>query len=984
MRKTAKEVLMKKLVLLICLAVMALQALNAEELPIRNADDLRLEPYSFNTADGSQIVFWSDLSSGDRDIYCQKIGQEAQILFPEAIPLVTASGDQELLSVKPTSDNNFILLWAEKDIDVVTAIGVQKVSSNGMNLWGNGVEVSNLPIDHLTIELVANEIGGAFVIFQTALNQQILGQNLDSFGNRLWPIEGSVLLANEVPITLRGAVVGDAGGMILNVGHWINSAWQTRLLAYSASGSPQGDEALIPPNTFPGSSFSILPPVGGQYMLFKVPPQNGRVVYLNKMEASGNLLLAESFAYELSGEAYASFRGIANTPDGGVAIWWLAGDSVPNQQLKVQRFSSSLTEVWSQPVAVYSSDMDILSVQLYPVANGKLLISWSGRYDDPFYRAQLLDSDGSPVWAEGGKLITSNAAGFISLGGSEQSIFLWNTTESGYKKINIQAVGLNGEYGYPTGGFTLTQRLNYNCEMLNTFSLGERFLSLWIDHREGSNLFFQLLNQNMTPILETDGRKICPENSDYISLEASTITPDAKLAIIYSIHYYNDTEMEQATYLQIIDSAGATEFSGMGMELESNANYALSSVDDAIYIGWSKGLYSTPARLSAQKLVNGQAMWGDGGKLIHSVPLNSLLSISALVGNYIIWQQSDPGIDAVNIKVLMIDANGDPAAGWDASGMNLITSAGISLEEFQEGSIVGNDLVAFISVHSSGESGISVQRLSPSGERLWQAGGQVIGGNSTWMYRNSVVYDEEISLLSSNANDAVVLRRINALGVEVTPPEGLVVIPNINNCYDAVLKKYADGSMLCAYSDNDGAWIQNRDVFIRQISPEGVPMGDASSVLSGARYKQHNTRVAVIGNRALLTWADDRAGILNSEEAYTGIWGNIVISQFSSLHDPQLNPLVQPTINRNYPNPFNPETNISFSLPIAAVVALEVYNLKGQLVKRLLSDVPLEAGTHVRVWDGTDDRAKPVSSGIYFCRLATGSTRSVRKMLLAK
>lgn len=85
----------------------------------------------------------------------------------------------------------------------------------------------------------------------------------------------------------------------------------------------------------------------------------------------------------------------------------------------------------------------------------------------------------------------------------------------------------------------------------------------------------------------------------------------------------------------------------------------------------------------------------------------------------------------------------------------------------------------------------------------------------------------------------------------------------------------------------------------------------------------------------------------------------------------------------NYPNPFNPETNISFSLPNAMDVELTVYNVLGQHIKTLV-DRPMAAGEHVAVWDGRGESGQSVASGIYFYRLTTEETVATRKMLLLK
>ena len=85
----------------------------------------------------------------------------------------------------------------------------------------------------------------------------------------------------------------------------------------------------------------------------------------------------------------------------------------------------------------------------------------------------------------------------------------------------------------------------------------------------------------------------------------------------------------------------------------------------------------------------------------------------------------------------------------------------------------------------------------------------------------------------------------------------------------------------------------------------------------------------------------------------------------------------------HYPNPFNPNTTIHYSILSDGNVELSIYNIKGQKVKQLLSD-QLTAGEHSVVWDGKDERGNAVSSGIYLYRLETGNYSSTKKMLLMK
>lgn len=85
-----------------------------------------------------------------------------------------------------------------------------------------------------------------------------------------------------------------------------------------------------------------------------------------------------------------------------------------------------------------------------------------------------------------------------------------------------------------------------------------------------------------------------------------------------------------------------------------------------------------------------------------------------------------------------------------------------------------------------------------------------------------------------------------------------------------------------------------------------------------------------------------------------------------------------------YPNPFNPSTNIRFSLPKNEKVRLEVYDMRGRLVKSLVDSDYMNAGTYEFSWDGKNNRGESVSSGVYITRLTTGSFMNSIKMNLIK
>jgi hypothetical protein len=83
-------------------------------------------------------------------------------------------------------------------------------------------------------------------------------------------------------------------------------------------------------------------------------------------------------------------------------------------------------------------------------------------------------------------------------------------------------------------------------------------------------------------------------------------------------------------------------------------------------------------------------------------------------------------------------------------------------------------------------------------------------------------------------------------------------------------------------------------------------------------------------------------------------------------------------LEQNYPNPFNPATTISFNLPAKSFVTIKIYDVIGKEVATIVSE-EMQAGNYTRQWNAFDS-----PSGMYFCRMQTGSFTETRKLILIK
>jgi len=118
-------------------------------------------------------------------------------------------------------------------------------------------------------------------------------------------------------------------------------------------------------------------------------------------------------------------------------------------------------------------------------------------------------------------------------------------------------------------------------------------------------------------------------------------------------------------------------------------------------------------------------------------------------------------------------------------------------------------------------------------------------------------------------------------------------------------------------------------------------------------------------------WLDEIVFTLNEGSGVVDVEGNTSVMPLTYA------------LSDNYPNPFNPTTNIEYAVPVSNHVSIDVYNTLGQKVRTLV-DRFVTAGTYKTMWDGRDDNSNILPTGIYFCKMQASHFTSVKKMILTK
>ena len=265
------------------------------------------------------------------------------------------------------------------------------------------------------------------------------------------------------------------------------------------------------------------------------------------------------------------------------------------------------------------------------------------------------------------------------------------------------------------------------------------------------------------------------------------------------------------------------------------------------------------------------------------------------------------------------------------------------------------------------------------------------------------LYLEADSAVSANdyvLADQLFRQVIDEYTETVFSPAAAKRLIEVNDDYDA-LKDYYETESNLRYDENSEKYadylanycnikLENYEEAILNFEEViSNPPSEIDSVLAiidlGYTYlimEESEVRSGFIGNMAELKPTSWNVFDQTQEELLAGLLENPADYQ-DNIPSEDMIPK-SALLYSNYPNPFNPETTISFSIPEASEVNVSIYNIKGQKVKTLL-DGKLSTGKHSVVWYGDDELGNQAGSGIYFYQLAMNDkVAKVRKCLLLK
>ena len=768
---------------------------------------------------------------------------------------------------------------------------------------------------------------------------------------------------------------------------------------------------ISPSALYPGEPNVIPDGAGGVFITWADYRNGSNDIYVQRVDADGDLLYGDAGmpVCLYGGDQYAP--KIASDRHGGAVIAWQ--DQRSAMEIYAQRIDDAGTILWDTAgVAVCTAGGYVYDLQVISNAGGEPYVAWTDQrygYNDVF--VQYLDLSGAPVWQIDGVSVCDDAGSYyyknapkIVADGLGGVVVAWWDYRGDTYNVYGQHVAWDGARAWGPKGKMLVPAYSFEGPF-SMISDGFGAIILGVDLYPGENTKLDIYAQKV----DVDGNLLWGARGVPVSLAesyqyATKLTPDGSGGAIFAWEDYRPDDMNSDIYCQRIGASG----------LWGNPEPEILSCADvpADQGGWVRiTTGASPLDVAGeQNGIFGYNVWrliDSGGPLAASA--NAAWS-STVDRSKLFTLLSDP-TTAVGVRIGAGDAIvlGLPEGDWESVGFwfatrdtvyniavptrNDSTETGVPLEVFI---VTAHTSMAGVFVASEPDTGYSVDNLAPGvtpgfagSETASPAGLQLTWTANTasdiWKYNvyrgdNEFFVPDETSLLGATLgtglHDDTWVKAYNYFYKLVAVdrhgnmgPEALLRPEDINvgtllQSFVAVLSGSAvKVSWTLSEFDEDVAFSVLRseasgsfeEIAAPVISREGLSftMSDGA-VEPGTTYRYRVNVVEESGARTLF----------ETDELST--------------------PAMPLTLHQNHPNPFNPSTTISYYLPGAGPVTLEVYDSSGRLVSRLLDGVTQERGTHSIGWRGLDGSGRSVSSGVYFYRLRSGKETISKKMVLLR
>ena len=982
-------------VLLLLSSILFAQVQWEQDLKIRQG--VNIEWFRSASNFGDNVVYvWSDTKEGGRDLYAQKVDALGNLLWNNGEPiLIDAKIDrQEDPVVIETNDNCIVVAWVDFSNDTnYSDIYAQKINAAGELLWQeNGVALSVAADIQIGLNIVPNALGGAIIIWQDFRNAggvDIYGASVDADGNNTWDFDGTPI-ANE-----NGAQSGHTfwedgnGGAIMAyvndlsgdkniVSKGIASdgtiSWTTMICNYQ-DGATTIDQQRVK---------SAKDGEGGFIFAWQDKRNINTDLYAQRINADGQIQWAENGIQITDYDGEDLNPRLCTSSDTGAFLSWESGSAAASD-LNITKISNAGVNLWNN-IVVSDAENAQNNPRVSGDNNGGVYVTWedsrNGNYPNIDIYSQHLDSDGAELWEAGGLAVCDQPGPQIgnAIKVNNGNIFInWSDSRNGSIGLFYQVYNSAGVMALDLDGEQIFWGLSGNSEEINTINTNDGKYFAWADTRKG-----YLGKQLFVQKIDADGNTYFAENGNEVTEKYGESSQEFLQAIPHhengiALTWQEQRDVFPRVYFQHMDQDGniAAQY-GIAVTTEADRDQKkphISELNGEYYIVWEDMDNNWSQNIYAQKITDNEIQWANRGIQVDFAPMGQGdLVLFDVVKNYVIYSKTFMG----DIYVKALNPDGTTVAGFPETGLPICIDP--TSQSNAKGIMTDEGILIIWEDLRNDDSDIYGQMITTDGEILWEENGvplvQAVGDQKGFIAMTDG--DDVVISWEDLANDGTADIAINNFdfdGVSLWPELYAVERDSTQQSID--IEKIGENYMI-VYED---LATEMSDIYMQFVNTSGNISSDSDFgiVLCDASKKQYTPKIMKVDeDTAIVGWIDGRS---SGKEEIKGLFAQkIVISGVDNEEDNVEVPSMELS---NYPNPFNPSTSIKFNIESPQEVTLEVFNIRGQLVKTLVND-DLAEGYHTIKWNGNDNNDNRVSSGLYMYKLSTEKKSQTNKMLLLK
>ena len=978
------------------------------ELAIRQGMNINWTQTTAANPDGSMIIVWSDTRFGERDLWAQKVDCEGNFLWNCGNPLLITSGSNLQINpiIIPTTDNCLVIAWISTYYPSEDPVLAQKINQNGEALWQeNGIVISEDMDFRDPLYGCSDNAGGVYLAWNAYENDSanIYAAHILASGCKTWDPNGIQLTDSIIDRNLSCMIADGAGGFIfgyLGRNNYQRDLYLNRILF---NGSSAWNGAIVVSDAVRDQDQAVIASDGtGSFIIAWRDNRelNSHKIFAHRINRDGQFLWNEPILVSTGLTTYSqNLPQITGASDSGVIVAWSDfRDGYEHSRLYAQKISPNGDLVWnSEGVPLSQSQSDQQNPRLTNDDAGGCYFVWEDTRNGGYYirdiYAQHITNSGTTLWNDYGCCICNNSSDQFASSiqrASDKLLISWADYRTGSCDIYYQALSHTGNPLLEQNGKLVCRGMDGDAIDPILLKQSNNAVLVWKDSRQyyfGYRIYFQIVTPEHSLLLPANGKPITTYTGHDQSNFSATMVSDNQIAVTW----VEDTGDSSKVYAQLLSPTGDYLWGDTGIAVAQYSSMyqrdpKISFENGYIYIGWSdlemNGSDYNVYRVKGQKFdIAGNPLWGANGKLIsedhiHLNPPECLMQ--QLVNRYFIWISVD------RLYVKLVDTDGNTVPGWNPEGKPAANYTDDFYIEIYPKAAAENDGLVLTWEDLRGDfiGSIYAQKFNSDGSYAWDPSGVIIKESDSEQNQASIfvadgIYIPWCDYLSGFYYNAAI-QKLSLNGEYAWDSQGTYIAQQTDNQSDPVIAALDDQNLLIAWAESQN---NQRDIYVKRFNPNGeFQDADAEFPVCITQNCQYSPQMVSAGNdKVYIAWTDDRSSGSNSID---GLYMQLLDYSLVANHDVTTTAPIA-ALYDNYPNPFNPETTIQFSLPHAGKAKLEVFNIKGQMVRTLV-DNALDAGIHKITWNGKNQDNRTVGSGVYFYRLTTCNQSMTKKMILMK